>query len=378
MSNLHTPVIASSDVLTAYGAGQDALWAGLMSGRTAIHTSERFADRGFISDQVAEVPDLSVLPGESRSIAMLRRSVASLVGKIDPATPIILATTVGEIEFVERSVLDESPDLLTQARPQVLLNRVKQMLGLTGPGTVLSSACASSTAALTRAAAIVRRGEAPAVLVVCCDAVSEFVYSGFSTLLSLCESPASPFDTTRNGLTLGEAAAWAMITRDNAAPAIAPAILGWGNTTDGVHMTAPDRNAGGLSRAIAKALAMSGKIATEVDVIAAHGTATVYSDAMEMIAFRRMLGEPRPTFSIKGGIGHTLAAAGLVQILVTAEALRKRVVPPTVGLHIPDPNAAGWVFGVPVDLRRGKLALSTNSGFGGVNTAIILSHRGDA
>ncbi len=377
MSDL-TPVIANSDVLTAYGAGQDALWTGLMSGKTAIHACQRFADRGFVSSLVAEVPNLAIKAGESRSIAMLRQSLASLVGKIDPATPIILATTVGEIEFVERSVLDESPDLLTQARPQVLLDRVKQMLGLTGPGTVLSSACASSTAALTRAAAIVRRGESPAVLVVCCDAVSEFVYSGFSTLLSLCETPASPFDTNRNGLTLGEASAWALITRADAAPASAPAILGWGNTTDGVHMTAPDRNAGGLSRAISKALTMSGKTAAVIDLIAAHGTATVYSDAMEMIAFRRAIGEPRPTFSIKGGVGHTLAAAGLVQILVTAEALRKRVVPPTVGLQIPDPNAAGWVFGVPVDLRRGKLALSTNSGFGGVNTAIILSNGGDA
>lgn len=374
---LHTPVIAKADALTAYGAGREALWAGLMSGRTAITASERFIDRGFLSNQIAEVPQLNVAPGESRSMAMLKQSLAPLVGTIDPATPIILATTVGEIEFVERSVLDESPDLLAQARPQVLLQRVKELLGLTGPGTVLSSACASSTAALTRAAAMVRHGHAPAVLVVCCDAISEFVYSGFSTLLSLCETPATPFDANRCGLTLGEASAWALVTRDSAA-VDAPAILGWGNTTDGVHMTAPDRNAGGLSRAIAKALSMAGKNANEIDLIAAHGTATVYSDAMEIIAFRRAVGEPKPTFSIKGGVGHTLAAAGLVQILVTLSAMEKKIVPPTVGLHIPDPNAAGWVFGVPVDLPHARIALSTNSGFGGVNTALLIGARHDA
>jgi 3-oxoacyl-[acyl-carrier-protein] synthase II len=368
------PVIAQSGVVTAYGWGLDALWDGLMSGRTAITSSDRFVERGFVSNQLAVVPDLAVERGDSRSMAMLRRLLAPLVGQINPKTPLIVATTVGEIEFVEQAVLDDKPEYAQRARPLVLLQRVKQLLGLTGPAMVLSSACASSTAALTRAAAMIRHGEAESVLLVTCDAVSEFVYSGFSTLLSLCESPASPFDCNRTGLTLGEAGAWALITSADSSLADknAPIILGWGNTTDAVHMTAPDRNAGGLSRAIAKALAMSGTKAADIDLIAAHGTATVYSDAMEMIAFRHAMGEPRPTFSIKGGVGHTLAAAGLVQILVAARAMEFGVVPPTVGLANPEPAAAGWVFGVPVPLDQSRLALSTNSGFGGVNTAVVL------
>jgi len=368
------PVIAQSGVVTAYGWGLDSLWDGLMSGRTAITSSDRFAERGFVSNQIAVVPDLGVERGDSRSMAMLRRLLTPIIGQINPKTPLILATTVGEIEFVEQAVLDNKPEYAQRARPLVLLERVKQLLGLTGPAMVLSSACASSTAALTRAAAMIRHGEADSVLLVTCDAVSEFVYSGFSTLLSLCESPASPFDCNRTGLTLGEAAAWALITPDSSSLAdqSAPAILGWGNTTDAVHMTAPDRNAAGLSRAITKALAMSGTNAADVDLIAAHGTATVYSDAMEMIAFRHAMGAPRPTFSIKGGVGHTLAAAGLVQVLVAARAMELGVVPPTVGLTSPEPAAAGWVFGVPVPLKKSRLTLSTNSGFGGVNTAVLL------
>lgn len=369
--------IAQSDCVTAYGWGTDALWDGLMSGRTAIRTSQRFADRSFVSNQLAEVPDLLVQEGESRAMAMLSRLLAPLVCKLDPATPLILATTVGEIEFVELSVLNDWPDVAPRARPQHLLDRLKKWLGLTGPGLVFSSACASSSAALTRAAAMVNHDEAASVLVVSCDAISEFVYSGFSTLLSLCESPASPFDASRSGLTLGEAAAYAVVTRNaNHTPTSESAnILGWGSTTDAVHMTAPDRNAGGLSRAIGKALAMANLMPADINLIAAHGTATLYSDAMEMVAFRAAIVEPRPTLSIKGGIGHTLAPTGLLQVLVAARALDRGVLPPIVGLSIPDESAVGWVHGVPVMLDQHDIALSTNSGFGGVNTAVLLGRR---
>jgi 3-oxoacyl-(acyl-carrier-protein) synthase len=113
----------------------------------------------------------------------------------------------------------------------------------------------------------------------------------------------------------------------------------------------------------------------DIAFIAAHGTATVFSDAMELLALRATMDRPKPIFSIKGGTGHTLAAAGLMQILVAARALSLGVVPPTVGLCAADPAAAGWVHTMPIELTTGRAALSTNSGFGGVNTAVILSGR---
>lgn len=370
-------VVTQSDVVTAYGWGMDALWDGLLSGKTAIKTIDRFAERGFVSNQIAMVPELEVAAGQSRAMAMLERSLSQLVDHLDPLTPVILATTVGEIEFVERAVLDESPDRAASARPSALLERVKAFLGLRGTGMVISSACASSTAALTRAASMIRHGEAASVLLIAVDAISEFVYSGFSTLLSLCEQPARPFDADRSGLTLGEGVAWAIITSDEPAKANGwtSSIAGWGNTTDAVHMTAPDRNAGGLSRAISKACLMAKRPASDVAFVAAHGTATIYSDAMELHAFRGAIGEPRPIFSVKGGVGHTLAAAGLLQILVSARAMERRIVPPTVGLRIADESAAGWAFASPLQLAEANFALSTNSGFGGVNTAIVLAGR---
>jgi 3-oxoacyl-(acyl-carrier-protein) synthase len=372
-------VIAQSDVVTAYGWGLDALWNGLMSGKSPIHASKRFAMRGFVSDQMADVPDLQIAPGDSRAMALLRPLLTKLAGKLDPSTTLILATTVGEIEYVENAVLNTDPSLAQQAGPLTLLHRVKDLLGLSGEAMVVSSACASSAAALTRAAAMIRHERAKQVLVVTCDSVSEFVYSGFSALLSLCDTPARPFDARRNGLTLGEAAAWALVTSDQShvAGESATAILGWGNTADAIHMTAPHRDATGLSRAVTRARVMAECAPDAIAFVAAHGTATIYSDAMELVAFRRALGVPRPIFSVKGAVGHTLAAAGLVQILVAGRALKQGVIPPTVGLGAPDDCAVGWAHAEPVAIGDARRALSTNSGFGGVNTAIILG-RGTA
>jgi 3-oxoacyl-[acyl-carrier-protein] synthase II len=323
------------------------------------------------------IADLKIEPDESRVMAILRRLLAPLAGKLDPLTPIILATTVGEIEHVEQALLRRDAALAQAAGPDALLKKIKDLLGLRGPGTVLSAACASSAAAVACAAAMIRGGEAPAVLVVGADAISEFVYSGFSSLLSLSERPARPFDAQRDGLSLGEAAAWALLS-DADAPAATNAtteILGWGSTTDAVHMTAPDRNGLGLSRAIRKACQPCGRSPAQVAMIAAHGTGTVYSDAMEMVAFHDVFPQPRPTFSVKGGMGHTLGAAGLTQLLVTQQAMSSGLVPPSVGLTAPFPQANGWVSDRACKLAAGGLAVSTHSGFGGINTVVLLGPR---
>jgi 3-oxoacyl-[acyl-carrier-protein] synthase II len=367
-------VLGPADVVTAYGWGIDALWAGLLSGTTAIAPVPWLARRGFPTDIAAVVPGLEPAPGESRAWAMLRPLLAPLAGTLDPHTPLILATTVGEIEHIERAILHGTQDAAAHASPVQLLARLKDFLHLRGPGIVVSAACASSAAALTRAVALVRRGATRRALVVTCDAVSEFVYSGFTSLLSLAEQPARPFDDQRAGLTLGEAAAWALVSSDDAADGSAT-IAGWGNTSDAVHMTAPDAEGRGLAHAIAKACAMARRDPAEISLIAAHGTATVFSDAMEMAAFRAALPRPVPVFSVKGGVGHTLGAAGLVQILVAVRALAAGIVPPTVGLRQLDAAAAGWAGGQSLATDGGRLALSTNSGFGGVNTALLLEGR---
>jgi 3-oxoacyl-[acyl-carrier-protein] synthase II len=137
-------------------------------------------------------------------------------------------------------------------------------------------------------------------------------------------------------------------------------------------MTAPSRDGDGLVRAIGQALALAGAAASDVAAVCAHGTGTVYNDAMEMSAFRRVWPDPRPVFSIKGGAGHTMGAAGLVEMLVGLRALREGIVPPTVGLRRAAEEDAAWVSPAARPPAAGGVLLSTNSGFGGVNSALAL------
>jgi 3-oxoacyl-[acyl-carrier-protein] synthase II len=226
-------------------------------------------------------------------------------------------------------------------------------------------------------------GVRDAVLVVAGDSVTEFVMAGFSTLMALDPEGARPFDRNRRGLTIGEAAGFALLMNENRArregrPVLGE-IAGWGLTNDANHMTGPSRDGGGLARAIRKALQMSGLAPAAIQSISAHGTGTSYNDAMEMKAFRQVFGASGtvPTYSVKGGIGHTMGAAGLVEALIAFESLRQRTVPPTVNLRQADEDAAGWATTQATATGRAAATLSTNSGFGGINVALVLKPAGN-
>jgi len=379
-------VLASSDLVTAYGRGMAPLWDGLVAGRTAIAPITWFADRNFASRMAGVVPEAAIDDGgrgfdttlepKSRVRRLLWPLVTPLREVLPPNTPLLLATTVGEIEQVERAVLGGAfPEA---ARPDRLLTDLQAYLGLTGPAKIVSAACASGALAVARAAAMVVAGQAAAVLVVAADGVSEFVFSGFSALLgALSPTPARPFDRDRDGLTIGEAAAWAIVARaGHALPdglgEPQAEILGWGCASDAVHMTAPSPAGDGLRRAMVQSLAAGNVRPEQVSFICAHGTGTAHNDAMEVVAFRRFFPKPVPFFSVKGGTGHAMGAAGLVELLVTATALRHGIAPPTVGLCHPEPGGEAWLSAMPVPVPQAEYALSTNSGFGGINTAVLL------
>jgi 3-oxoacyl-[acyl-carrier-protein] synthase II len=227
---------------------------------------------------------------------------------------------------------------------------------------------------------MIRDGERDCVLVVGCDNVSEFVAAGFASLMALDEDMARPFDRDRRGLSLGEAAAFMLLMSEHRAsrenrPVLAE-ISGWGLTGDANHITGPARDGSGLALALRKALQSAGISSDEVGSISAHGTGTLYNDSMEMKAFRSVFaGKPLPTYSVKGGIGHTMGTAGLVDIIVAIKTLMERVVPPTVNLRQVDPEALGWVASEPQPYDA-DVTVSTNSGFGGVNCAVVLKRCG--
>ncbi len=370
-------VVVSCDMITPYGQGIDACWKGILSGKTAISKLNRFSTRAFQSDYAATVKNLEYLQKDSLVKQMLKSLFNNSSELIPQDAKLILATTKGEIDLLEKKML-KGTGHVSDCNLNYLLKEVSVLAGVKDAGMIISAACASSTAAIARAAAMIRNRLSSCVLVVACDSVTEFVYSGFSSLMALDEFAAMPFDKNRNGLSLGEAAAFAIIMSKSRAKRekrkIIGEIAGWGLSDDANHMTGPSRNSDGLILAIKKALKTACIKEREVGFISAHGTGTNYNDAMEIKAFQSVFKDKKiPIYSIKGGIGHTMGAAGLVESIIVLRALKERKVPPTVNLKDVDKDALGWVSLRKHSAAQNKTALLTNAGFGGINAALVLA-----
>ncbi|MBF0593856.1 MAG: beta-ketoacyl-[acyl-carrier-protein] synthase family protein [Candidatus Omnitrophica bacterium] len=371
-------VITAFDLVTAYGLGTDCVWKGLASNRSAIGPARRTGQARF---EAAPTAECAHLDPQSRDTAVwqLCRSLfdSTVVREQSPAEDFFLSTTVGEIELLERSLVDGS-DAAESSLANLCL-KIERYLGLqAGRGTVVSAACASGSYALALAASRIRQGLSASAMIVACDSVSEFVLAGFNSLMAMDKQGARPFDSARQGLSLGDGAAVmvlmnADLARERNIPVLAD-VAGWGMSDDANHITGPSRDGAGLAQAIQGALTTAGIAARDISFISAHGTGTLYNDAMEMQAFKKIFSAPVPIYGLKGAIGHTLGAAGLIEAGMAAQALRRRSIPPTVGLSSPDPEAAGWVSAAPRVVSSDH-ALCVNAGFGGINAAVILKRR---
>jgi 3-oxoacyl-[acyl-carrier-protein] synthase II len=373
-------VIVAADMITPYGSGIDACWQGIMANKTAITKLSRFKTTAFHSDYAGIVPDLVYHGRKSLVMQMLELLFDRTEGMIPRDAKPILASIKGEIDFLEQSVLDGVGNA-EESRLDHLLKKVIDITGVQGEGMIISSACTSSAAAVARAAAMIKNGSTDCVLVVACDSVTEFIFSGFSSLMALDKVPARPFDKNRAGLNVGEAAAYILImSQDRAKREQRPCfgeIAGWGLSDDANHMTGPSRDSEGLVLAIQKAVQSAGITVHQVDFVSAHGTGTVYNDAMEIQAFRNVFQDRTvPVYSIKGGIGHTMGAAGLVEMIIAQRALKESRVPPSVNLKEADGDAGGWVSDQARTMAPCTMALVTNAGFSGINTALVLAHPG--
>jgi 3-oxoacyl-[acyl-carrier-protein] synthase II len=366
--------VAEAAAVTALGPDLETLWQNLRAGRTGIAPVARFPTRSYASGVAALIADLTAAPGRSLVHELLDR----LLGQLAPlpeGCELLTASTKGGVDCLEplaRGRPAEASDLLFSS----LLDAIAGRLGLGGEAVNVNTACASSTVALARGAGRIACGAAEAIVVIGFDVITEFVFSGFSALKALSREPCRPFDRHRTGLSLGEGAAALLLTSADRAqrdgrPCLGT-VAGWGAANDATHITAPARDGSGLVLAVRRALAVAGLAPEAIAAVSAHGTGTVHNDAMELVAFQQVFGErPVPIHSLKGAVGHSMGAAGAIEAAVSLRALAERVAPPTVGLRDPDPAAEGRVRPEPVAFS-GDFVLSTNSGFGGVNGALVL------
>ncbi len=371
MSNIH---IADCDCVTCFGDGEEVLWNSLLTKQCGFTKVSRFETKNYVNSIAGCVCELDTVEHGRRFPALLEKLLQRDFS-VDTNTVLLTATTKDNIELHERYVRS-SQEEFGSVSACTMVDLLVSRLGIKGPAYNVNSACASSSAALLWAAEMIENGETDEVMVWAADIVSEFVFSGFSSLKVMSPGTSRPFDVNRNGLVLGEAAGYVVLMSEEKLlrqnKTSLGIVRGWGISSDAHHITAPDRQGGGLQRAIRNALEKASIRADALAAINGHGTGTVHNDAMELTAFGKVFGDTvPPVFSIKGSIGHSLGPCGLIEVIVALRTLGEQIVPPVTGLQEPEAGIGGYV---PMEAKSidGKYALTTNSGFGGINTALVL------
>jgi 3-oxoacyl-[acyl-carrier-protein] synthase-1 len=248
---------------------------------------------------------------------------------------------------------------------------VRERLALEGPCAAISTACSSSAKAFASAARFIEAGLVDAAVVGGVDTLCLTTLYGFNSLQLLSAQPCRPYDTAREGISIGEGAAFVLLER--ARPGVSgdtPALLGTGESCDAHHMSAPHPEGLGARMAMEAALATAGLSPAGIDYVNLHGTGTPSNDAAEDKAVVGLLGTRVPVNSTKGMTGHTLGAAGAVEALISVLAMTDGFVPTSPGTRILDDKLRAHyeITGGARELRR---VMSNSFGFGGSNCSLV-------
>jgi 3-oxoacyl-[acyl-carrier-protein] synthase II len=307
----------------------------------------------------------------------------------------VIASGIGGQETLETQleVLRErgpkmvSPLGIPAYMPNAAAAAVSMKYGLQGQTYGVVSACSGGAHALGSALRMIQYGDADAAVAGGSEAtLTVFAFACFESMQALSPTGISrPFDARRDGFVMGEGAGMLVLEEAEAANSRGATILGevagYGSTADAYHLTAPEPSGGPAARAIELALADAELERDELSYINAHGTSTPLNDAAETAALKRALGDAQarriPVSSTKSTIGHLLGAAGAVEAVATVETLRTRVIPPTLGYEVPDPELdLDYVPGEARPLITGNghppAAISNSFAFGGHNVALVI------
>ena len=327
--------------------------------------------------------DVRVPPATDRATALLADALAACFHELDATLPgwrglrvgAAIGTSSGGMRAFEEHFADaragdpertQRRGAATYLGPFVDAHRLVGPIALE-PVSLVLGACASSTIAIGLGRAWLLSDQCDVAICGGFDAASEFVAAGFECLRATCgERAPRPFRTDREGLVLGEGAAVVALVHRERAPRGTSWIRGFSATCDAAHLTAPDFAGVGLARAAAAALA---EAAVPVGLVSAHGTATKHNDAAEATSVRRLALEV-PVFALKGTIGHTLGAAGVLETLAAIDALERGVAPATFG---EGPLEPGVMVLDRTVASRATAALKLSSAFGGANAALVIA-----
>jgi len=310
---------------------------------------------------------------------------SGLVGPLLDAGSIV-TTGIGGLQTVleqfrvltEKGPARVSPFMVPMMMPNAATAAVSMRFGLGGPCETVTTACAAGTHAIGNAARLVASGRSTVAVAGGAEAVMvEIAEAGFRNMTALSNTEFSrPFDVNRDGFVLGEGAGILILEEwDHAisrGATIYAEVLGAASTADAHHITAPDPSGHGAIRCMELALEDAGVSASEVSHINAHGTSTPLNDLAESVAVRKVFGDHAPPVtSIKGHLGHSLAAAGALEGVASVMTLVNQVIPPTAGTTKVDPDVGlDVVIGQPRTADV-EVILSNSFGFGGHNGSVV-------
>ena len=392
-------VLSSLCIATALGAGQDETWAAIRAGRSALSpcTFESLPIAAF----AGAVPALDDVPltgkwmafdcrnnrlaelalrqdGFEEAVGQARaRYGASRIGLFTGTSTSGILQTEQAYRAIEASgMLPADFDYDRTHNTYALGRYVRARLGLAGPSFTISTACAATAKVFAAAARMIAAGLCDAAVVGGADSFCATTLFGFHALGVMAEGPCRPFDAERRGISIGEAAGFALLERAGPAPARDTLmLLGVGESSDAYHMSSHDPDGGGAYAAMRAALDQAGLDPAEIDYVNLHGTATLVGDAAEDKAVSSLFGTAVPRSSSKGFTGHTLGAAGIVGATVAGLAIRHGFLPGSPHTRALDP---GFAEGHVLAGRNARVdrVLCNAFGFGGVNCSFVLGRAG--
>lgn len=407
----HRVVLTGLGCVTPIGNSVEEAWNSLLKGKSGTNLATQIEPDWFCSKITAEVKNFD--PSKYLAPKLIKKSdrfvhfavAGSKMAVQDSGLNfakedsdlcgVLIGSGIGGLRTIEEQhkvLLEKGPGRISPFLiPMLIVNmapgQVAIELGLKGPNNCVATACATGSHAIGDAFKIIQRGEAKVMLAGGTEAcITPLAFGGFDAMKALSthneepEKASRPFDKTRDGFVMGEGCGVVILEELEHAlkrnAKIYCEMVGYGMTSDATHMTAPDPEGRGAARCMAIALKDAGVKPEEVNYINAHGTSTPLNDKVETIAIKKVFTEPIAkklmVSSTKSMTGHLLGAAGGVEAIFTALAIKNEVAPPTINYRHPDPECD--LDYVPNEPRQAKIkvALSDSLGFGGHNACICL------
>ena len=402
--------VTGAGIVSPLGNDIESFWAHLIAGQSGAGPITRFDASGYETRFACEVKDFTTDGIVDRKdakrmdrfaqFAVVASHQAMKNANLDleavnrDRVGVVMGSGIGGMETFEaqHAVLLErgpgriSPFFIPMMISDMAAGQVSIQFGLRGPNFATVSACASGAHAIGEALRLMRSGDADVVVAGGAEAtITPMALAGFSSSRALStrnddpQRASRPFDLDRDGFVIGEGAGVLVLeTEDHARRRGAPLLCelgGYGASADAYHLTAPSEDGNGAARAMSRALKDAGIPAEDVEYINAHGTSTPAGDPAEVRAVKSVFGDHARRLlvsSTKSMTGHLLGAAGGLEAVVTALALSRGVVPPTINLERPDPQCDLDFVPNQARPRAVKAALSNSFGFGGQNTALII------